>query len=704
MAGPSQVLYGDEETAAEEEDEQDARMLQQNALVEPACELCGQRGSQPLQGPLSGPFVEGPLRLPPEDADRERTLLRTGGWAHTWCVHYATAERPPGSLAGDAPGLRGQERDTVRVVNAIRKGRRATCGVCWQPGATVPCGVAGCEQKFHLSCARWQPLAQADGATGPLSLGAVRCSRHLEDVQHFEQWRKDLEAFVLAEHPAVAATEEPSAGAAAEAAEQPAATLKPTHAVDETKQTTAELAEAAASAGSLGGSGAMEIDAPEAADDYSKSLSEAERRCEAVVNAAASGGGQEVDGAGAQGGAAAAATAARELLRQARTQQANLLGNHAVGDANQGQLLPPQPAQGRLRPLVRGAISIVCRDHLLLEPTASTPNAAATPEDTTGMDSAGTPPTEPQGELPVAVEKGATKLVRVAESFGAWQAGSEPLAEAEAVPDPAGEAGASASAAGGVGVMVDRFAAAAREALSLSKEAVHQATAKSEAIVAQKRELASISDKLQVEAEAEAKAREAVAQLERQLAEARKSLQNQATFTASLQKIADAIETKVAGQEAQRDESVAEANRALEGARSDLALVTALQSFVGVVGEPLLARRQTELQEHLFETRAQLRSLNEEVRRLFCVRLRISPPPSVYQRLTSGLLSHVSDLTWCCLLGNDRRWRTVSKPRPSASLAAGSSAAWRGTSSSREPSASNLLRCLRVTRLGLSAR
>lgn len=251
--------------------------------------------------------------------------------------------------------------------------------------------------------------------------------------------------------------------------------------------------------------------------------------------------------------------------------------------------------------------------------------------------------------------------------------------------------------------MVDRFAAAAREALSLSKEAVHQATAKSEAIVAQKRELASISDKLQVEAEAEAKAREAVAQLERQLAEARKSLQNQATFTASLQKIADAIETKVAGQEAQRDESVAEANRALEGARSDLALVTALQSFVGAVGEPLLARRQTELQEHLFETRAQLRSLNEEVRRLFCARYRISPPPSV-QRLTSGLLSHVSDITWCCLLGNDRRWRTVSKPRPSASLAAGSSAAWRGTSSSREPSASNLLRCLRVTRLGLSAR
>ena len=181
--------------------------------------------------------------------------------------------------------------------------------------------------------------------------------------------------------------------------------------------------------------------------------------------------------------------------------------------------------------------------------------------------------------------------------------------------------------------MVDRFAAAAREALSLSKEAVQQATAKSDAIAAQKRELASISDKLQVEAEAEAKAREAVAELERQLAEARKSLQNQATFTASLQKIADAIETKVASQAAQRDELVTEANRALEGARSDLALVTALQSFVSAVGEPLLARRRTELQEHLLETRAQLRGLNEEVCRLFCVRDRISSPPSVYQSL-----------------------------------------------------------------------
>ena len=136
--GPRQGdVGGGEDVGSAPDDEPDARLLQQRgALFEPLCELCGKPGSLPLQGPLSGPFAERPLRLPPEGTARDQALLRAPGWAHTWCVHYACAERPAGTLAGDTPTAGGLERDTVRAVNAIRRGRRETCGVCWQPGAT----------------------------------------------------------------------------------------------------------------------------------------------------------------------------------------------------------------------------------------------------------------------------------------------------------------------------------------------------------------------------------------------------------------------------------------------------------------------------------------------------------------------------------------------------------------------------------------
>ena len=132
-----------------------ARQLQADAVPVPACEFCGQRGSLPLQGPLCGPYLSTPLRLP-TDETRDRTLLRSGGWAHTWCLHYASSSGPIGSLAGDAPraGSRGQ---MDRVAAAMRLGRRTECSICWKKGASVACSVEGCGAKLHLGCARWCP-------------------------------------------------------------------------------------------------------------------------------------------------------------------------------------------------------------------------------------------------------------------------------------------------------------------------------------------------------------------------------------------------------------------------------------------------------------------------------------------------------------------------------------------------------------------
>ena len=144
-----------EEEEGEDDSESDARQLQTDAVPVPACEFCGQRGSLPLQGPLCGPYLSTPLRLP-TDETRDRTLLRSGGWAHTWCLHYASSSGPIGSLAGDAPraGSRGQ---MDRVAAAMRLGRRTECSVCWKKGASVACSVEGCGAKFHLGCARWCP-------------------------------------------------------------------------------------------------------------------------------------------------------------------------------------------------------------------------------------------------------------------------------------------------------------------------------------------------------------------------------------------------------------------------------------------------------------------------------------------------------------------------------------------------------------------
>ena len=45
-------MRGADEEQQEEEEELDARLLQTAAAEQPACELCGQRDSLPLQGPL----------------------------------------------------------------------------------------------------------------------------------------------------------------------------------------------------------------------------------------------------------------------------------------------------------------------------------------------------------------------------------------------------------------------------------------------------------------------------------------------------------------------------------------------------------------------------------------------------------------------------------------------------------------------------
>ena len=128
-----------------------------------------------------------------------------------------------------------------------------------------------------------------------------------------------------------------------------------------------------------------------------------------------------------------------------------------------------------------------------------------------------------------------------------------------------------------------------------------------------------------VETENESHLRDAVEQLEQQLARARASLQvcyiqhcqqycrcirpdmtlvvgqKQESFNSSLKQIAETVEAKVERQESELGATVTEAEQALEGARRDLSLVTALQHFVDAVGLPLASQRSTELRRQLSE-------------------------------------------------------------------------------------------------------
>ena len=148
--------------------------------------------------------------------------------------------------------------------------------------------------------------------------------------------------------------------------------------------------------------------------------------------------------------------------------------------------------------------------------------------------------------------------------------------------------------------------------VSISESAVKEATAKRGHIDGVKQELAAISEKLLVEAEAESKAREEVQQLERRLAAARAALQTQVSFNASLQRIAKTVEDKVEQQESELGETVAEAAQALAGAKRDVSLLTALQRFVDAVGAPLLSQRIAGLATQLSDSLEQLRELRDE--------------------------------------------------------------------------------------------
>ena len=623
---PPPAMHGaDDGEQQVEEEELDARLLQTAAAEQPACELCGQRDSLPLQGPLSGPYSSAPLRLP-MDGSHDKALLRSSGWAHTWCVHYAvstsTGSRPLGTLAGDAAGAvvggHGHRAELSRAASAIRKGQRTNCGVCWRPGATVRCGAAGCELHFHLGCARWRPQPTVHGVEcGPLALGAVRCARHMDDVGTFSQWRDSLEVFVLAEHPTPAAAVPANSGVAVAGGD---GRLPPTL-LGEQEQGAAEeqdgSEDGSAAAAPMEGAhdavagsnpaalappaaaAAVGISADPNAIRYAERLArdmatlpsvpdplatptEAERRCDAA------------------GGAAAAAGA---LLREARARQRMLRNAEGVGGADYGESV------ARMTPLVRGAIGIVCTDHLLLDELAShqAGDAASSGSQKRSGSSSGsspehavTPPAGAGAEVSMAVQNGAKRLVRVAESVGAWQGGGSNPGSSSSAGETAVEAAAGA------------FAAAAKEAVVLSEAVVKSTAAKSKVIEGQKQELESISGRLAAEAAAEQAAREAVATLERQLDAARTKLAGLVGFNENLRQIRSDMESKVVRQESDLGDAVKIANEALDGARRDEALLVALNQFATAFGGPLLARRSTELQEHLEATVAQLASLSAE--------------------------------------------------------------------------------------------
>lgn len=74
------------------------------------------------------------------------------------------------------------------------------------------------------------------------------------------------------------------------------------------------------------------------------------------------------------------------------------------------------------------------------------------------------------------------------------------------------------------------------------------------------------------------------------------------------------METKVEQQESELGETVMEAEQALDSARRDLALISALHRFVDAVGAPLLAQRRAEMHQQLSNTLEHLYTLHDEVR------------------------------------------------------------------------------------------
>lgn len=534
MSRPNNALLGVNATGAVSDDELDARLLQQRSLTfEPVCELCGKSGSLPLQGPLVGPFAERPLELPLENTAREQALVRAPGWAHTWCMHYAVAEQPPGTLTGDVPAGPGLEHDTIRAVNAIRKGRRATCGVCWQPGATVACGFPGCARQFHLSCARWQPSLRPETTSGPLSLGSVRCSRHMQDAQHFTRWRQSLEEFVLTQYPPTFPPESKPAvtrsttnnldapldgsqsisneAAGADVSPPAAATvaaLDEHHGKSDASATAADDKHNDNNADDAGSddevAGADSVSPPVVATTEEASQrkvlhqaatftgrmtarpSEAELRCEAAANATSTSadiGDEKVAGA----------RASKDLLQHARS-----LVSYAPAADNTAAAQHYSTARSeegdevalQLTPLVRGAINIVRSDQLLLQAPAPDYNHKEESHDdrkyteiTLEKKNPANNDLEKKPEAAACglqheasiVANGAKKLVQVASFCGAWQeTGTVAARVGSQTEEEERQQEEQQQLSDSIGTTIQQFAAVAREVVGISEQKMQE--------------------------------------------------------------------------------------------------------------------------------------------------------------------------------------------------------------------------------------